>query len=175
MTAATGPGEYLKSAVLTATPEQLQLMLYDGAIRFMLKAQDAIRARDRETSFHALDRAQSIVLELNNGLRREAAPELVDQIVGLHMFVYRRLIAANIEQDLTALDEALTILRHQRETWLLVMQKVADARAEFAAAAAAAGSQSLPTPAAPPVGATGPRSATGFVADSGASGFVAEA
>lgn len=174
MTAATGPSEYLKSAVLTATPEQLQLMLYDGAIRFMLKAQDAIRAKDRETSFHALDRAQSIVLELNNGLRREANPELVDQIIGLHMFVYRRLIAANIEQDLTALDEALTILRHQRETWALVMQKIAEARAELAAGAS---SQAGPAPAPQPEGVTAPRPTSGFVADgeTSASGFVAEA
>jgi flagellar biosynthetic protein FliS len=141
----------------------------------MLKAQDAIRAKDREASFHALDRAQSIVLELGNGLRREANPELVDQIVGLHMFVYRRLIVANMEQDLTALEEALSILRHQRETWVLLMQKVTEARAGFAPGDPA--TQGRPLTAPRPEGAPAAASTSGFVADNaaGSSGFVAEA
>jgi flagellar biosynthetic protein FliS len=42
---------YLRDAVLTATPEQLQLMLYDGCIRFALQARDAIEKTDYETSY----------------------------------------------------------------------------------------------------------------------------
>ncbi|UCG17857.1 MAG: flagellar protein FliS, partial [Phycisphaerales bacterium] len=44
------PNSYLRNAVMTATPEQLHLMLYDGAIRFTLQARDAIEARDYEGS-----------------------------------------------------------------------------------------------------------------------------
>jgi len=116
--------EYLRNAILTATPEQLHLMLYDGAIRFALKGQEAIRAKDREAAFNALERAQRIVLELAAGLRREINPELVDRMGALYSFIYRRLVDANVNQDEQALEEALRILRYQRETWVLVMEKL---------------------------------------------------
>ncbi len=116
--------EYLRNAVLTATPEQLHLMLYDGAIRFALKGQEAIRAKDREGAFSALERAQRIVLELAAGLRREINPELVDRMGALYSFIYRRLVDANVNQDEQALEEALRILRYQRETWVLLMEKL---------------------------------------------------
>ena len=69
--AANQSQEYLRNAVLTAAPEQLQLMLYDGAIRFAARGLEAIRAKDREAAFVALERAQLIVLEMGNGIRRE--------------------------------------------------------------------------------------------------------
>ena len=49
---------YLRDAVMTASPEQLQLMLYDGCIRFALQARDAIEKKDYETSYEKLTRAQ---------------------------------------------------------------------------------------------------------------------
>ena len=116
--------EYLKNAVMTASPEQLQLMLYDGAIRFAVRGREAMEAKDRENAFESLDRAQRIVLELVNGVNREANPELANQMIALYNFVYRRLIDANLEQDPVALEEALRILRHQRETWVLLMEKL---------------------------------------------------
>jgi len=120
--------EYLRSAVLTATPEQLQLMLYDGAVRFATRGLEALRARDREAAFNALDRAQQIVLELDNGIRREVNPTVADQMRALYHFVYRRLIDANIHQDVVALEEALRILRHMRETWVLLLEKLQQER-----------------------------------------------
>ena len=116
--------QYLRNAVLTATPEQLQLMLFDGAIRHAMSGQEAIAAKDIEGMFNALDRAQRIVLQLAAGLRREANPQLVDQMSALYDFIYRRLVDANMKRDATAVDDALRILRHQRETWVLLMEKV---------------------------------------------------
>jgi flagellar protein FliS len=121
--------EYLKGAVMTASPEQLQLMLLDGAIRFTLQGQEALQRADIEGAFNAFDRAQRIVLELTNGLRREINPELVDQLAALYDFVYRRLIDANIHREPKAADDALRILRHQRETWALLMEKLAQSAA----------------------------------------------
>lgn len=121
---ADGSKQYLRNAVLTATPEQLQLMLFDGAIRYAARGQEAIAAKDIEGMFNALDRAQRIVLQLSAGLRREANPQLVDQMTALCDFVYRRLIDANMKRDAEAVDDALRILRHQRETWVLLMEKV---------------------------------------------------
>ncbi len=115
---------YLRNTVMTATPEQLQLMLYDGAIRFTLRGREAIEAGDREVQFESLDRAQRIVLELANGVNRDVNPELADQMLALYDFVYRRLVDANLEGSITAIDEAVRILRHQRETWVLLLNKL---------------------------------------------------
>jgi len=116
--------EYLKNAVLTATPEQLQLMLYDGVLKFAARARDAIRAKQREAAFHALERAQLIVLELSNGIHREINPELADRMSAIYNFIFRRLVEANVHQDEKALDDALRILRYERETWLLLIDKL---------------------------------------------------
>ena len=116
--------EYLKNAVMTATPEQLQLMLYDGAIRFARQARDALRAQDWETSCEKLIRAQRIIVEMQKGLRHEVNPELCSQLASLYQFVYSRLVDANISHRESALDEALQILEHQRETWRLILERL---------------------------------------------------
>ena len=59
--------EYLKSAVMSASGEQLQLMLIDGAIRFSHRALEALGENDIEKSHFALERAQRIVLQLAAG------------------------------------------------------------------------------------------------------------
>jgi flagellar secretion chaperone FliS len=139
----TPSAEYLKNTVLTATPEQLHLMLYDGAIRFAERGLDALRAGDREGTFNALERAQMIVLELGNGLRREIYPELADRMAAVYNFIYRRLVDANLQRDEKAIDEALRVLRYQRETWLLLIDKL---QKEARAAAPPASSDQRPSP-----------------------------
>ena len=133
---ASASQEYLKNAVLTASSEQLQLMLYDGAIRFALRGREALARQDYEGAFNGFDRAQKIVLELHNGLRREVNPALVDQMASLYNFVYRRLFESTMERSLKSADEAIGILRHQRETWVLLMDKLAAAKAEASVAPA---------------------------------------
>lgn len=129
----TASQEYLRNTVLTASPEQLQLMLYDGAIRFALRGREALERQDYEGAFNGLERAQRIVLELHSGLRREVNPALVDQMASLYNFIYRRLVEATMERSVKAVDEAVRILRHQRETWTLLMDKLAKHRAGPAA------------------------------------------
>lgn len=124
-TTAKASYEYLKNAVNTATPEQLQLMLLDGAIRFTRRGIEAIESRSIEAAFHALERAQRIVLQLNEGLQREANPELVDQMSSLFTFIYQRLVEASMRRSRQPADDALRILLHQRETWELLIQKLA--------------------------------------------------
>ncbi|MBK8915907.1 MAG: flagellar export chaperone FliS [Phycisphaerales bacterium] len=129
--------EYLKNAVLTASAEQLQILLFDGAIRFSSKAIDAIRAKDIAASYTALDRAQRIVLQITDGLNRDVNPALVDQIRAVLDFVYRRLIDANLHKDVGAVEDALRILKHQRETWVLITRKVGEVASKVPIPAAA--------------------------------------
>src|SRR3954469_24727190 len=103
---------YLKTKVFTATPEQLQLMLYDGAIRFGEQARAALEKRDFEQSFNMISRAQKIITEMNSSLKHKMAPELCGKMAALYNFVYRRLVEANIEHKVESLDEALDILRY---------------------------------------------------------------
>ena len=132
---------YLRAKVLTATPEQLQLMLYDGAIRFTEQAKLALQKKDFENSFNGISRAQKIIAELSGSLKHEMAPELCGKLASLYAFVYRKLIEANCEHKVESLDDALSILRYQRETWALLLDQLGKKKA-----AAAATKIEMPTP-----------------------------
>jgi len=56
---------------MTASPEMLQLMLWDGAIRFAEQGKEAIRRKDIEGSYKLLLRAQNIIMEMTTALRSE--------------------------------------------------------------------------------------------------------
>jgi flagellar protein FliS len=116
--------EYLKSQVMTASPEQLQMMLYDGAIRFCEQARQDMQAEDIGTQHDRLLRAQRIVLELSGNLKADMFPELCGKLASLYNYVYRRLIDANLQRDAAALDEAMDLLRYQRDTWQLLLEKL---------------------------------------------------
>jgi len=115
---------YLRDAVLTATSEQLQLMLYDGCIRYARQARDAIERKDYETSFDRLSRAQKIIMELQNGLNYEVNRELCERVASIYGFLYRKLVDANINRDVGCIDDALRILKIERETWGLLVDKL---------------------------------------------------
>jgi flagellar protein FliS len=123
-----GANTYLKTRVMTASPEELHLMLYDGAIKFCSQARDAINQKQIERSYHLLTRAQSIMLELMGGLKHDLAPELCGKQASLYNFIYRRLVEANLKKDAVAIDDALRILHYCRETWVLVMERLAHDR-----------------------------------------------
>lgn len=117
---------YLTTQIMTARPEQLTLMLFDGAIRFGEKARRCLDERNYEGSFEALSRAEQIVIELLNSLRPETAPEICKHQAGLYLFVYRRLVEANMGRRTAALDDALRVLGVLRETWVMLMRKLQD-------------------------------------------------
>ncbi len=143
-----GSDAYLRNAVMTATPEQLHLMLYDGAIRFATQARDALQAKRYDVSYDRLSRAQKIVLEMQNALRPEVNAQICAQMASLYEFVYRKLVDANIQREIAPIDDALKILHHQRETWMMVIEKVRKERGETESAA--------PTSARPALARAGP-------------------
>jgi flagellar protein FliS len=124
---------YLRTKVFTATPEQLQLMLYDGAIRFGEQARVALQQKSFEQSFTLLTKAQKIMMEMSASLKHDVAPELCGKLASLYNFVYRKLVEANIQHTMQPLDEALNILRYQRETWTLLLQQLGKQKAGAAA------------------------------------------
>lgn len=126
----TGSDAYLRTQILTAPPEKLQLMLYDGAIKFASQARDKVAQKNWEASCELLIRAQDIVLELMAGLRPQVNPSLCGKMASLYLFTYRRLVDANIEHDTKLIDDALEVLQMQRETWVELLEKLATEHVE---------------------------------------------
>jgi len=123
-----GKMEYLRTKVLTASPEELHLMLYDGAIRFAEEGKSALEKGNLDQAYNALVRAQNIVLEMSSGLDHEVNPDLCAKMSSLYNFIYRRLVEANLKREVAPIDDALKILNYQRETWVLLMQKLTQER-----------------------------------------------
>jgi flagellar protein FliS len=126
--------KYLRTKVLTATPEQLQMMLFDGAIRFCQQARVALEKKNFEQSYQALTRAQAIVNQLICAMKPDVLPDLCKRLKGLYAFAYRRLVDANLHHRLESLDEALNVLKFQRETWAMLMENLGKQKAAAAAA-----------------------------------------
>src|SRR5215207_4034421 len=92
----TAAQNYLKTKVFTATPEQLQMMLYDGAIRFAEQARVALQERNFEKSYTSISRVQKILMEMSSTLKHDVFPELCAKLAALYTFAYRKLIEANV-------------------------------------------------------------------------------
>jgi flagellar protein FliS len=132
---------YLRTKVLTATPEQLQMMLYDGALRFAEQARGALQQRNFEQSYNLISRVQKIIMELSSSLKHDISPELCRRLSALYTYIYTRLIEANTQHGLEPLDEAIALLKYQRDTWTMLMHQLGKTRA-----AAAARTMEMPSP-----------------------------
>jgi flagellar secretion chaperone FliS len=130
----SGPNPYLKTKIMTASPQELRLMLYEGAIKFCRQARAALDADERENAYNALMRAQKIVLELSTSLNHDAAPDLCAKLSALYTYIYRLLVDANIEHIPAKVDEATKLLEYEKETWQLLIERVAAGESEADAA-----------------------------------------
>lgn len=140
---------YLKTKVLTASPAELRLMLVEGAIRFCREGRDGLAEKDHEKTFEGLSQAKSILMELLSALRPEIDPDLCAKLSALYTFMYTQLLEANLDKKPELVDEVIRLLEYERETWVLLVEKLACERAAApdgsngAAAPASAGSLSL--------------------------------
>jgi flagellar protein FliS len=131
------PNAYLRTKILTAPPEELRLMLLDGAIRFLEHGRDGLERKDFEAVYNGISRCQAIIMELMNALQPEHDRELCAKLSGLYTFMYMRLITASSERSVEAADEVLGLLRYERETWTMLLDQVAKEKIATAAAASA--------------------------------------
>lgn len=109
---------------MTAPPEELHLMLYDGAIRFTRQAVEATRDKNWEQAFNGYHRTQKILLEMINALNYDVDAELCKRMASLYNFIYKKLVEASVERDAALGEEALGLLEYQRETWVLLINKL---------------------------------------------------
>lgn len=109
--------QYRKAAVSTASPLQLVVMLYDGALRFLNAAKAHMEEGNLYKQNENCQRAQDIVAELISCLDLERGGEIAQNLFALYTFVYDRIVQANVEDTPIYLDQAMKVLIDLRESW----------------------------------------------------------
>jgi len=108
---------YRKTAVETASPLDLILMLYDGALKFLDRGRAAMERRDLSEQNESLTRAQAILTELAVCLNMEQGGEVAANLLGLYSYMSSRLVEANVHDDPKPIEEVARLLTELREAW----------------------------------------------------------
>ena len=112
--------KYNNSRVLTASPAELTLMLYDGAIKFCNIAIIGIEQNDIEKVHINIKKVQKIIDEFRSTLdRKYAVAEDFDRV---YVYLLKRLLEANVKKDKEILEEVNMHLRSMRDNWKEVMR-----------------------------------------------------
>ena len=114
--ATSSHASYRESAILTAPPEQLLIMLYDGCHRFLLQAIAAMRDGFTAEAGERLGRATAIIDELQTTLDLSAG-EVAERLSGIYVFCRRHLAEGLCERDPEKLEQVDRLLRQLRDAW----------------------------------------------------------
>jgi flagellar protein FliS len=115
---------YHHNAVATAAPEQLVVMLFDGALRFSRRAVTAFEAGQLPQATQAVGRVTSIVNELNATLDTEAGGEIARNLRSIYGFINRHLVEAVRLTDPNRVRQAATLLGELREAFAEASKEV---------------------------------------------------
>lgn len=113
--------EYNRNKILTASPAELTLMLYEGAIKFCNIALMAIEKEDYEKAHNNIKKAENIITEFKVTLNHKYP--VADDFENVYNYIYSLLVDANIKKDTETLNKALDEIRGMRDTWKEVMAK----------------------------------------------------
>lgn len=111
---------YNNSKILTASPAELTLMLYDGAIKFCNIAIMGIEEKDIEKAHINIKKVEAIIGEFVATLDHKY--EVAKDFENVYNYILDRLVLANIKKDKEILEEVLEHLRTMRDTWKQVME-----------------------------------------------------
>ena len=114
--AAAPTSAYKESAVLTAPPEQLVLMLYDGIHRFLFQATVAMRGGDYVLTNTKLQRAEAIIDELIATLDHDQG-EVSDRLNAIYLYSRRALSESRIEKSPEKIEHVQGLIRELRDAW----------------------------------------------------------
>ena len=106
---------YLEQKVMSAKPEELTLMLYEGIIKFVKQAKLFNDRKDIEQSSRVNMRVQAIIQELRSTL--DLSIEISESFESLYIYMNERLVEANAKKDNEILDEVLSLAEDFRNTW----------------------------------------------------------
>jgi flagellar protein FliS len=119
---ATASRAYTESSVLTAPPERLVVMLYDGAGRFLARAAAAIRGGDAGLAGEQIGRANAILAELLATLDREQGGAVAERLESIYLFCERTLVEAQLQRDPAKVDRVAAMLAELREAWAAIAE-----------------------------------------------------
>lgn len=121
MNANQGYAAYNRNKIMTASPGELTLMLYEGAIKFCNIAISAIDQGEIQKAHENIVKVENIIEEFRATLNHKYA--VAKDFENVYVYVYDRLVEANIKKDKEILEEVLKHLRTMRDTWKEVMHK----------------------------------------------------
>lgn len=110
--------QYQQNTIMTARPEDLTLMLYNGAIKFLNQAKLQIEAKDTQSIHNSITRTEDIIMELMGSL--DMKYDIAKNLYSLYDFMIHHLIQANIHKydgGEQYIDEVLKLLKDMRDTW----------------------------------------------------------
>jgi flagellar secretion chaperone FliS len=113
---ATARLAYTEASVMTASPEQLVVMLYDGAIRYLNQAAAMLRAGNYKQSRDRLHRAQAVLNELNRSLDLRQG-EIAYRLRSIYMFCIRHLHDSTAASDPDGYEKVAELLSELRDSW----------------------------------------------------------
>lgn len=119
--------EYMRNKVMTATPAELTLMLYEGAVKFGNISIKAIEDGDIETAHANIVKVQNIIDEFRRTL--DFKYPVAQDFENIYSYLSRRLIEANIHKDKEIMEEVVKHLRSMRDNWKEVMKKATQEKA----------------------------------------------
>jgi flagellar protein FliS len=120
MVTANAQNAYKQNAILTASPEELTLMLYNGLVKFIMIAQKAVDDKDIQKAHENIIRAEDIIIEFRSTLDMQY--ELSQGLAMLYEYMSDRLMEANITKDREILEEVLHLAKDLRDTWAQAMK-----------------------------------------------------
>ena len=112
--------EYRNSQVMTASPAELTLMLYDGAIKFVNIAHDAIEKGEIEKANTNIQKASNVIEELQSTLNHKYA--VAEDFDNVYKYIRDRLLWANMRKVNEILEQAKDAINQMRDTWKEVMR-----------------------------------------------------
>ena len=115
-----GYAAYANSKIMTATPAELTLMLYDGAIKFCNIAIKGVEENDIEKAHNNIVKVENIIMEFQSTLNHKYP--VSEDFDNVYKYLKQRLLEANIKKDKDILEEVLGHLRTMRDTWKEVMK-----------------------------------------------------
>ena len=118
--------QYNNNRILTASPAELTLMLYEGAIKFCNIAIIGIEQKDIEKAHKNIVRAQRIIEEFRITLDHKYP--VAEDFERIYVYILQRLLEANIKKDKEILEEVLVHLRSMRDNWKEVMKIAGNGR-----------------------------------------------
>ncbi|ABU76548.1 flagellar export chaperone FliS [Cronobacter sakazakii] len=108
----------LESAVMSASPHQLVVMLFDGALSALVRARLFIEQGDTVAKGQALTKAINIIDNgLKAGLNMDIGGDLPRNLASLYEYMVRRLLHANLRNDVDAINEVETLMTNIADAW----------------------------------------------------------